>query len=288
MPESTPLVALAHAVGLVTGYRATDGRWIEPPESSLLATLQAYGLDLDSVGQAEAMLAEIQRQRHVEVIAPVAVAWNGCLQPLTVRGVRADATELRLESGETWRPLPVRDGQVILERVLPLGRHELVVTATDTDAQHRSVIFSSPTVAWRPAAGAERRWGIFAPTYALRRSTPQAPTGDARAISDRSDIGDLGDLEAAFDWLHARGGHVVMTLPMLATFLDEPAEISPYAPVSRRFWNELFADVSGLAAGADASAVSPRGLDNPDRFDDELVDYRGGVGASTVPPPAAG
>jgi 4-alpha-glucanotransferase len=35
---------------------------------------------------------------------------------------------------------------------------------------------------------------------------------------------------------------VVATLPLLASFLDEPFEPSPYAPASRLFWNELYLD----------------------------------------------
>ena len=35
---------------------------------------------------------------------------------------------------------------------------------------------------------------------------------------------------------------MVATLPLLAAFLDEPFEPSPYAPASRLFWNELYLD----------------------------------------------
>lgn len=247
---------LAESVGVVTGFQSTTGEWIAPSDDDLLATLQRLGVDIERADQAPNVLSELDRLGEREPIPPVAVAWDGWLQPVRVRGVRHDA-RLELESGEVWSSLPVRDDHLVVARALPFGRHELVVHAGGDAAgagevEARCTVFSAPTVAWRPAAGSERRWGVFAPTYALRRRA--APSA----------IGDLTDLEAAFDWLHGRGGQVVVTLPMLATFLDEPAEPSPYAPVSRRMWNELFADVRAVAArvGIDLGSA-----------DGELVEY---------------
>src|SRR5690606_2003297 len=62
------------------------------------------------------------------------------------------------------------------------------------------------------------------------------------------------------EWVVHHGGDTVLTLPLLATFLDEPLEVSPYSPVSRLMWNELFAT-----------------LDRPtaDTAPDELIDYHG-------------
>ena len=43
-------------------------------------------------------------------------------------------------------------------------------------------------------------------------------------------------------WSAGLGGSAVATLPLLAAFLDEPCDPSPYTPASRLFWNELYVD----------------------------------------------
>ena len=48
---------------------------------------------------------------------------------------------------------------------------------------------------------------------------------------------------------------MVATLPLLAAFLDEPFEPSPYAPASRLFWNELYVDPRRLPEMEDCPAA---------------------------------
>ncbi len=73
-------------------------------------------------------------------------------------------------------------------------------------------------------------WGVFLPLYALR--------------TDRScGVGDFSDLEALTTWVAEMGGQVVATLPLLATFLDDFFEPSPYLPASRLLWNEFYLDI---------------------------------------------
>lgn len=251
MSGAEALGRLADALGVLPGYRSTTGQWVPAGTDAVLATVQRLGVHLDSVEQAEAALAELERQRTRQVVEPVLVAWDGALPEVVVRSARPGA-RIVLETGEAGPEPVVSEGRLRSRRRLPFGRHELVVPGED-GTEHVAVVFAAPTVAWRPRAGSERQWGVFAPTYALRRSS--APSA----------IGDLADLEATFDWLHRRGGQVVVTLPMLAAFLDDPVEYSPYAPVSRRFWNELYADVREPAARAGIDLGPVEG---------EFVEYR--------------
>ena len=68
-------------------------------------------------------------------------------------------------------------------------------------------------------------------------------------------MGDFADLDELIDFTHQANGHAVATLPLLANFLDEPFNPSPYAPVSRLFWNELYLDVPRIAEFADCPAA---------------------------------
>lgn len=264
MRAAPALVALADRVGLVTSYQATNGQWVQPDTEDLVATLGALGVELDlGAGGAEQALADWNAAEEAEPCPLVVVAWDGRAAPIPLRGAAfgtgtsaGTAPVLLLESGEAWwvgDGLARQGATLAFTRRLPFGRHELRFEDGAGELVVRSWIIAAPRVAWRPEAGQERRWGIFVPTYALRRT--DQPAG----------VGDLADLEAAFDWLAARGGQAVVTLPMLATFLDEPAEYSPYAPVSRRFWNELFLDLRQVAARADV-VLGP--------VESELVDYR--------------
>lgn len=103
-------------------------------------------------------------------------------------------------------------------------------------------IISAP---WRAVGVGRRRWGVYAPTYAL-------------TTARRRDVGDLDALRQLFDWVERRGGDTVLTLPLLATF---PDVASPYSPISRLFWNELHLTIEG------AGPPAPDGLiDYPAAF----------------------
>lgn len=176
---------------------------------------------------------------------PVAVSWDG--RGLTLR-IRSAATasraavHLHLESGdEVVRVVdlsgaPVVEAaevegvrraarQIVLEERLPHGYHRARVELERGEAD--VLVVSAPRRVY-PGSG-EREWGVFAPLYALH----------SRQSWGVGDLGDLGDL---LEWVGCLEGNVVATLPLLAAFLDEPFEPSPYSPASRLLFNELYLD----------------------------------------------
>jgi 4-alpha-glucanotransferase len=90
---------------------------------------------------------------------------------------------------------------------------------------------------------------VFAPVYALR---------DVHTWG----CGDLLALARLGEWAAERGASILATLPLLPAFLDRPYDPSPYRPVSRRFWNELYLAIPATrefarSRSAQARARSP-------------------------------
>jgi len=115
---------------------------------------------------------------------------------------------------------------------LPWGYHGLSI---ESDAEvFKVLVISAPDSAYVNRDRAkERSWGIFIPVYALQSNANWG-------------VGDFGDLNVLREWVRERGGTLVGTLPLLASFLGEPFDPSPYSPVSRLFWNELFLDMAKI------------------------------------------
>src|SRR6185295_10052689 len=69
-------------------------------------------------------------------------------------------------------------------------------------------------------------------------------------------VGDLTDLSSFVDYASSQRANFVATLPILASFLENPCEPSPYSPVSRLFWNELYSDPTLAPAGTRPNSSS--------------------------------
>jgi 4-alpha-glucanotransferase len=113
---------------------------------------------------------------------------------------------------------------------VPLGYHRLWIQVDRHETT--SFIVAAPARAYSPTKPI-KTWGGFLPLYAVRSARDWG-------------AGDFADLQTLIDKMQALGGGLVGTLPLLAAFLDEPFEPSPYSPASRLFWNELYLAVDHI------------------------------------------
>ncbi|MFN3974527.1 MAG: 4-alpha-glucanotransferase [Dehalococcoidia bacterium] len=287
------LPRLARLYGVQTAYTDAAQQRREASPTSLLAVLQALGAPLASLKDVPSALRQRRQELWRQMADPVIVAWNGTPLPLKVRlpASAASATlvaHLQDERGEVRRwewpaqallttsAAQVEGVRYIVKHLpspgsLPWGYHRLVLELPGQAVE--SLIISAPLKAFTPPPGEERpAWGVFLPLYALHTRRGWGS-------------GDYAALAALAQWVADLGGSVVATLPLLATFLEEPCHPSPYAPVSRLLWNEFYIDIASIpelqhCPEAQSLLASPSFLRQIDAFSaSPLVDYRALMGA---------
>ena len=242
---------LATRYGIQTEHQDMFGKRTAASVDSLIATLQALGAPIYRVEDIPSALGSHEAYSWRSGLEPVAVAWDGRLGPLSLRLEAAQAKgrarcrivfeggllqewELKLEDLATTGAAEVGGRRHVTLKIaaakmprrlrLPNGYHrfQMECHAGGFDC----LLISAPARAYdAPGKG----WGLFLPLYAL-------------ASRENWGGGDFSDLKKLGEWVNAKGGEVVSTLPLLATFLGQPLEISPYMPASRLFWNELYVD----------------------------------------------
>ena len=248
---------LAKAAGLDAEYADFRGQLTAASDEAVFATLKALapdlGIKLERVDDAPGAIAVLERERWRQIVPAVVVGWNGSIAvPFSVPAQQDEAWEVEIttESGRAVKAhgrlfdLPasghahpqgvvhcVRTATIFLDG--EVGYHSARWRALGS--QGEALAISAPERAWGSPGTGGRRWGVFAPVYGL-------------ASTESGQAGDLGTLKRLFDAVERRGGRYVATLPILAQFLDEPCQISPYSPASRLFWNEMFLELAPLAA----------------------------------------
>jgi 4-alpha-glucanotransferase len=265
-----PLHALAAAAGVQRSYADTRGRRRTASPAALAAVLRALGHDVAESGAgASEALAALAAERLARPAEPVAVAWGSTPPriPLTPpAGTHRVEWTVALEDGrelsgaEPIEPLArTPDGPALALPVLPHGYHRVHLEIGGRAAA--TLVIQAPRRAY---AGPGHSWGVFLPLYAA-----PGPFGP----------GDFTRLRRLIAWTAGLGGDIVGSTPLHAAFLDRPFEPSPYLPVSRLYWNELYVDplvVPELAASPRAreqigAAAVPDG--------ERLIDYRAAAAA---------
>jgi len=294
------LRVLAGSLHIDTEYYDTEGVLHHATAAGLLAAIRAMGVTIETPDGVAFAEHEVRRLQDDPFPGPV-VVWDddpvrGEIRLPARRPVRVRMT-LRLEDG-TERQWDLRDGELellgtgpgtgrdqdeaaasrdgalaegdadhhryryTLDGPFPVGHHELVADL-DADEFHAIVLVApSHAVSLGPE---ERLWGVFAPTYAI-----------AGGSGLGAHVGNLAALGTAIDTM---GGKVVGTLPLLAAWLGDPFDPSPYAPVSRAFWNELYIDLEALpelaaVPGAVANLEGLRSIGHAANVRGRTFDYR--------------
>ncbi|MGH9270706.1 MAG: 4-alpha-glucanotransferase, partial [Ilumatobacteraceae bacterium] len=200
----------ATELGVEIGYRDVDGYHHDTPEATLRHVVDVLEHDVE---------------RTRPPVPPVVVVGGPAATGHDLDVGSAAFADLTLTDGTTLR-LPAHDGRVDLPPDVPFGCHDVRI-----DDDHATTLVVAPPAMPR-AADLEGRAGLFVPVYALWTDTDPLPS-----------FGHLADLAARLPDL---GLDVLSTLPLYAAFLDAPFDPSPYSPMSRLHWNEVYLDDASL------------------------------------------
>ena len=271
---------LARLYNLQTTYTDGMGHRRSAAPESILSVLRTMGVHAGSMEDLSSAISERNHTLWARCIEPVIIAWEGRPVKIVLRLSKMGAEDsislkLSLEMGEVreWtfqlsrltngsttrgKVAGTMDKVVTLPGRLPWGYHRLTLEAGGRNYQ--SLIISAPVKAYSESPKQEKKkWGVFLPLYALRSSRSWGS-------------GDFTDLSELSAWVRGLGGGVVGTLPLLATFLDEPFDPSPYSPASRLFWNEFYLDVTRIPELD--SCPEARDLMASSEFQKEVEDHR--------------
>ncbi len=251
------LHTLAKAYGVQRQWKSFDGRRVTTNDDTLVELLRGLGAPLDDTAGAPDALRAVQAARSATVVPPVVVQPSDTAFTIDVRlpteTATLDAFAVTLEDGTTIESSPPQaafdeeapaEPHVLRLRMpepLGAGVHRLHVEVGGVPGD--ATVLAAPA---RARAG-DRRFGVFAPLYALHDD-------------ERRATGDLATFERFSRWASSCGATVIGTLPLLATFFGagrEPSDPSPYAPVSRRHWNEVYLDLAAVPEVDGAAVAEP-------------------------------
>jgi 4-alpha-glucanotransferase len=213
--ETSSLRVRARELGVQTSYFDVASELHHADDVALERIVEV--LEADRL--AATATARLTPAMHLSPHEPIAVAGHVTQAWISIENQTVD-TRVRRGHDHDLIDLPMD---------LPLGCH---VLGFDTDhGSGETVVVNAPPTMPR-STEFERSAGLFVPTYALWE--PDHPLPSFR------------HLHALARALKLSGIDVVATLPLYATFLDDPFDPSPYSPISRLHWNEVYLDDDGL------------------------------------------
>lgn len=275
------LEELSRLYEIELSYYDIQGTQFIAATDALLSMLNQLGAEVPTLEHVPEALKARRKALAGRVLEPVFVCWDDHAPEIEVQLAKAalrSRVRVRVtledgsqfEHGQALSTLQETSTRVVqdetyvtlaigLGRSVPHGYHRIEVQLPDAVGAplYKAMLLAAPTRAWLPEAN--RDWGLFSPTYALRSESDLG-------------VGGLAELERLVDLTRELGGQVVGTLPLNATFLRELSSPSPYGPVSRLFWSELYIDLERLPELASCPAALA--IMNSEAFKARVQEFR--------------
>ena len=264
---------LARSCGIATSYIDFRKKRVVLPADvlcQLIGDISGEKISPDSDPEAYKVIYNRLRQESLERILPLTiVAWNGkfpkfwawlpegtknliCRIDPEKEGssFEQEITIHALGKHRTYNGRNYIRARISFDAAIPYGYYSFHVSEKNGHTAE-SFLISTP----KKLASSPKRWGAFAPVYALKGEHDQG-------------IGGYTELLEAARTIKQQGGEFFGTLPLLPlAYESKNPEISPYSPASRLFWNEIYLDVTQLPGPYQAS----NHVDLPTK--DGLIDY---------------
>ncbi|STX27856.1 1,4-alpha-glucan branching enzyme GlgB [Legionella beliardensis] len=245
------LLELAQDAGILISYESAWKEKVVATEPVILCLLNRLGIPIKKVEQAPDFLKKSLENKISAKIEKNIVIWDGQARKIPVLLTEQESKEaviysIKLEDGS------IIDGEITLSKIrakrkqahgidyieklislpkLPIGYHQLQIKLLNH--AYTSLLIVAPTKFYTANIDKDPCYGIFAPIYALH---------DEQVTQ----CGDLATFSHFSSWLAEQGAKIVATMPFFAGFSESHCEPSPYSPVSRLFWNDLYLDLNHL------------------------------------------
>lgn len=247
------LAELAARHGVATEYWDQDGAHHSVGEATVVAVLAALGVAADSDEEIAVALADADLADWRRPLPPVFMHRRSRVGRIWVHVPHGTPVVAHLvwEDGsgaqealqlDHWVEPRLVDGVLTGEAAfeipagLPTGYHQFQARTPD-GAVHVCPLVVTPDRLPDVAPG----WGLLVQLYSARS---RASWG----------IGDLGDLALLADAVAAADGAFVLVNPIHAASPVDPMEPSPYLPVTRRFANPVYLDMTPVIDAAAAAS----------------------------------
>ena len=263
---TSPLIEkLVELRGIESNYTDAWGNPATVKEESKGKLLKAMGYQIEDSEALDKQVDEQVRQSWLSPLNPVQVNREHEEVLLTVRlpiELVNDAFffQVTTEEGKTSKQgFTPSDGELInvnhidevefqeyvvkLDRMLPLGYHQLVLLAEDNDEVASMRLIVAPKSCYHPQTIAQgnKVWGLSVQLYCLRSEKNWG-------------VGDFSDLAYLLENAAKQGAQFVGLNPIHALYPANPDACSPYGPSSRRWLNFIYIDVTSLD-GYDSKGV---------------------------------